>query len=505
MKISIQNQNIKVTSADILVSGTVNVYEAEFTFDEAWEGYTPVAVFEGRTSGRSESREAVISGGKATIPWETLLPNGFIRIGVYGVREKQRLPTIYTERLPVQRGAEEVNPAAEPTPGVVDQILINTAADREVAEKAKNDAAASASAASSASGAAAEARKAAQSYRDDAASSAARVQGYINTAATFAQQTERNASMCIDAANAANQSGNDAWFAARAATDAATDAAQSVSASSEAAAYAKNSANRAEQAAADADLARINAEVAQARAETAAINQPYPNAETGTWWVWDVKSGAYKDSGVPASLELDDALTQRGKAADAKAVGDALAEKITAPAASPAATGKILRVLSVNEDGTFTCEWADISEKPFELVENIQLSEDVSSIFRDRYSCGDLYSFRSILIEIVAPANSSWSNAVLKLKCNESTAFCIGGLNSAGYRMYVNILLDARNGVVFAQGEACRNTIENVLTTSKSPISYTVRSGAISSLNIYFGTDNTFPAGTTIKIYGVKK
>lgn len=34
------------------------------------------------------------------------------------------------------------------------------------------------------------------------------------------------------------------------------------------------------------------------RAEDAAVRQPYPNAETGTWWVWNAESGAYEDTGI---------------------------------------------------------------------------------------------------------------------------------------------------------------------------------------------------------------
>ena len=43
--------------------------------------------------------------------------------------------------------------------------------------------------------------------------------------------------------------------------------------------------------------ARDEALAAAIRAENAAIHQPYPNAETGTWWVWDVSAGAYTDTG----------------------------------------------------------------------------------------------------------------------------------------------------------------------------------------------------------------
>lgn len=42
--------------------------------------------------------------------------------------------------------------------------------------------------------------------------------------------------------------------------------------------------------------ARDEALAAAIRAENAAIHQPYPNTETGTWWVWDAEAGVYKDS-----------------------------------------------------------------------------------------------------------------------------------------------------------------------------------------------------------------
>ena len=61
----------------------------------------------------------------------------------------------------------------------------------------------------------------------------------------------------------------------------------------------KASAEAAETAQAKAEDARQGAENARNRAETAAIKQPYPNTETGTWWVWDSEKAAYVDSGAP--------------------------------------------------------------------------------------------------------------------------------------------------------------------------------------------------------------
>ena len=41
------------------------------------------------------------------------------------------------------------------------------------------------------------------------------------------------------------------------------------------------------------------------RAELAAIRQPIPNAETGTWWVWNSETGEYKDSGEAYKGEVE--------------------------------------------------------------------------------------------------------------------------------------------------------------------------------------------------------
>ena len=122
--------------------------------------------------------------------------------------------------------------------------------------------------------------------------------------------------------------------------------------------------------------ARDEALAAAIRAENAAIHQPYPNEETGTWWVWDAETGQYEDTresygggggtsdhsklvnrdaanqhpmsaitGLELALEgkqptgdyltdkdLDATLTVEGKAADAAAVGERLSsisEEIT--------------------------------------------------------------------------------------------------------------------------------------------------------------------------------
>lgn len=63
--------------------------------------------------------------------------------------------------------------------------------------------------------------------------------------------------------------------------------------------------------ASDAADSAVESGNAANRAEAAAAHQPYPNKETGTWWVWDAEKGEYKDSGstTSGSFKIGSGLT----------------------------------------------------------------------------------------------------------------------------------------------------------------------------------------------------
>ena len=46
MKLFATGNRLVLTEADRLVSGSINIYTCEFTFDDSWAGYMPTAVFE---------------------------------------------------------------------------------------------------------------------------------------------------------------------------------------------------------------------------------------------------------------------------------------------------------------------------------------------------------------------------------------------------------------------------------------------------------------------------
>ena len=120
MSFSVSAQRIELTDAAMLVAGTVNEYTARFTFDADWDGYRRTAVF----SCGDISREQLLTDNACTVPWEVLVSNGYLRVGVYGTKDGSRLPTIWTERcLYINPGAGPTQEAADPSPTLVEQLL----------------------------------------------------------------------------------------------------------------------------------------------------------------------------------------------------------------------------------------------------------------------------------------------------------------------------------------------------------------------------------------------
>ena len=120
MSFSVSGQRIELTDAAMLVAGTVNEYTARFTFDESWDGYQRTAVFYCNTV----EREQLLTDDACTVPWEVLVSNGYLRVGVYGTKDGSRLPTIWTERrLYINPGAGPTQEAADPSPTLVEQLL----------------------------------------------------------------------------------------------------------------------------------------------------------------------------------------------------------------------------------------------------------------------------------------------------------------------------------------------------------------------------------------------
>ena len=115
LKFNITKQNI-VCDRKRLVSETENVYECEFTFDEEWEGYIRWAVFKQNEN----AYKVLLNDDKCLIP---IIKSGYLQVGVYGLKDNKRYPTIYTFPLMVQIGCAEGEYPPQPLPSEWEQAV----------------------------------------------------------------------------------------------------------------------------------------------------------------------------------------------------------------------------------------------------------------------------------------------------------------------------------------------------------------------------------------------
>lgn len=126
MKLRVDKQGIKIVDHEALVSGSVNVYKAEFEFDETWNGYERTAVFRQESKNECVKKEVALSKDACIIPWEVLEKEGRLTVGVYGTKKGYNMPTVYTKEVPILIGAGPAEKTEEPTPGIVEQLIERT-------------------------------------------------------------------------------------------------------------------------------------------------------------------------------------------------------------------------------------------------------------------------------------------------------------------------------------------------------------------------------------------
>ena len=120
LEYNVTDQNIELSSTAMLVAGTVNEYTARFSFNADWDDYQRVAVF----NADGVEREQLLTDDTCAVPWEVLLPGAYLKVGVYGIRNGSRLPTIWTShRQYIHDGAGPTEEAAAPSPVFAEQIL----------------------------------------------------------------------------------------------------------------------------------------------------------------------------------------------------------------------------------------------------------------------------------------------------------------------------------------------------------------------------------------------
>lgn len=116
---TVTSQCIEAPKCAAFVSGSAEIYEAVFAFDASWDGFARTAVFECG----GERREQLLVGDRCIVPWEILHAFAYLRVGVYGVDGNKAMPTVYSGKMFVARGAEPSEAAREHSADMFDQIV----------------------------------------------------------------------------------------------------------------------------------------------------------------------------------------------------------------------------------------------------------------------------------------------------------------------------------------------------------------------------------------------
>lgn len=287
IKVSCNDQVLKITDAPVLAAGGLNEVKVVFTFCEKWTGYVKTATF---WRDVDNIYFAVLDeNDTCVVPWEVCYEEGTFFFGVFGEKQNSRR-TSTTMRYKTKDGAisSEMLPS-DPTPEVYDQIMALVAealehsntisADVEKAIEAAEQATADAlsatesanNSATTASRAAEDANKAATAA-NNASNAVNNAINDANTASANAITATNNANNAVDRANSAINNASAAAGNAASAASIANEAARSANTAAVGANNAKDSANEAAQKANNAaDSANASASNAATEANRASI------------------------------------------------------------------------------------------------------------------------------------------------------------------------------------------------------------------------------------------
>lgn len=119
--------NLSLLKNELLTSGSVGVYQTQFSFSDDWDGLTKIVVF--RTIGGKIIEAPWKYDDICEIPWEVLTkPKVQLEVGVVGQRgEDIILPTRWVSLGLIKEGADYGEETKPPTPDLWEQKLNNKA------------------------------------------------------------------------------------------------------------------------------------------------------------------------------------------------------------------------------------------------------------------------------------------------------------------------------------------------------------------------------------------
>lgn len=123
-----------------------------------------------------------------------------------------------------------------------------------------------------------------------------------------------------------------------------------------------------------------------------------------------INEAAQSGGGGGSAVELDATLSEAGKAADAKAVGDALAEKQNTLIESGATVGQIAKITAVDDSGKPTA-WQAVdmpsggggTDEEYELIFTDTVTEDTAGYSRDTDANGNTFALKKAILIVFTP------------------------------------------------------------------------------------------------------
>ena len=130
--LSASKSNLAVLQKDIITSGSVNVFEVKFQFDNSWDDLDRVAVFR---VGKKSVSITLDDTNTCKIPWECVCENDIgkeVMVGVYGMIDTTVvLPTVWAGLGALKEGCSLGSTAIPATPSVAEQVLAQVLSARD--------------------------------------------------------------------------------------------------------------------------------------------------------------------------------------------------------------------------------------------------------------------------------------------------------------------------------------------------------------------------------------
>lgn len=334
-------QKIQVTGIEL-----PDVCEVHFQYDNLTETKT--------VTGYKQEDALIID-----IPNEALTSRGIIKMYIYLVSSEEGR----TVNVAIMHVNRRMKPEGFEVPEDIDLFHHTLLAANEYMQQTKS----AKKSAETAANQAESARKSAETSADEAKTAKENAETAVKNAEAFKTETEtarseavRAATESTDAKDSAEKAKQDAE-AAKAAADADKEAAEAAQAKAEAAQKAaENAETEAKKAHTATETAKNDAVQAKEAAEKAksgtAADREVAEAASKAAQVSAISAEKSAERAETAKEEIQESADQIQK--NATEIDSLKEDKIEKPAEAPT-IGKIIRVKSVNEDGTFVCEWAD--------------------------------------------------------------------------------------------------------------------------------------------------